>query len=85
MPLVIKEMNMSQTSNLKSLKICLEVLIQITSFDADELCSSIIQDIAVLRIIDSNLLNGSIQHRRLAFYLLDNFVNNSSADALKIA
>ena len=43
LPLVIKEM--SQESNFRSLKTCLDVLVQISGLsDNEELCSTIIED-----------------------------------------
>ena len=84
LPLVIKEM--SQESNFRSLKTCLDVLVQISGLsDNEELCSTIIEDQARVRMIDSILINGSIQHRFRALILLENLVLNSPADALKIA
>jgi len=44
----------------------------------------IIEDLAVLRMIDSHLLNGSVKHKILALKLLDNLILNTLDDALKI-
>ena len=80
-PLVIKEM--SQVNNMRSLQSCQEVLVQIT-LQSDELCSSILANPSMIRTLDAQLLNGNFMHKRLALILLQNFINNSTEDALKI-
>ena len=36
-------------------------------------------------MLDSHIVHGNIKHKRLALQLLNNFVVNSDADALKIS
>ena len=68
---------------MRSLQSCQEVLVQIT-LQSDELCSSILSNPSMIRTLDAQLLNGNFMHKRLGLILLQNFINNSTDDALKI-
>ena len=70
--LVIKEL--TQISNMKGLENCLSVLLQSQCLISDEDCSKIIEDLAVLRCLDSHMQNGSLRHKMLAYTIIGNFV-----------
>ncbi len=53
-------------------------MIEITARMSKDLCSEIVSDKTILRMIDSHLTHGGILHKRAAYQLLDNFVLNSS-------
>ena len=73
--LVIKEL--TQISNIKGLQNCLSVLLQIQNLIPNDDCSKIIEDLAVLRCLDTHMQKGSLMHKMLAYTIIGNFVVNS--------
>lgn len=74
----------TQINSMRSLMICLKVLVQATTLISTDECSAIVADTTFLRALDTHMLNGSVRHRAIAYLLLHNLVLNSDADALRI-
>lgn len=70
--------------DLVSVEACLQVLGQISATQNPDLVSRMASDSILLNLVDQFLLNGSNIHKQLSFWLISNFVENSTLDALKI-